>query len=187
MASGQLSAATAAEFADDEDLRRRVLIPYKPGCRYLKSAVMTLGGTADDGPTAKIRCEFEIPESCYIDDTGHFNAVEFNICYNQMLYYIVAKAVQEQALEPFASWTMDEYWERQLGDMFIIDYLHSSFRRRMRGRRFSGELELLGAAEWDGIQEGPWILVETACRFWEEAGGRCHGKVRMALLTPGRG
>ena len=36
---------------------------------------------------------FSIPESCYIDDTGHFNAVEFNICYNQLAYVLFAGVI----------------------------------------------------------------------------------------------
>ena len=35
---------------------------------------------------------FSIPDSCYIDDTGHFNAVEFNICFNQLAYVPSASA-----------------------------------------------------------------------------------------------
>ena len=37
---------------------------------------------------------------CCIDDTGHFNSVEFHICYNQTLYYTVAKSVQERLVRP---------------------------------------------------------------------------------------
>ena len=36
---------------------------------------------------------FSIPESCYIDSTGHFNAVEFNICYNQLAYVLFAGCI----------------------------------------------------------------------------------------------
>ncbi|MGW6540873.1 FcoT family thioesterase [Streptomyces sp. NPDC055051] len=39
---------------------------------------------------------FTIPEPCYIDDTGHFNAVEFNICYNQLAYYTLAAMIRDR-------------------------------------------------------------------------------------------
>jgi hypothetical protein len=40
-----------------------------------------------------------IPESCYIDDTGHFNAVEFNICFNQLAYVLFGKCVDAGILQ----------------------------------------------------------------------------------------
>ncbi|WP_329222759.1 FcoT family thioesterase [Streptomyces sp. NBC_01485] len=169
---------------NDAELLEKVLVPYKPNCRYLKSAELSVATESGGDAISSIRCAFEIPESCYIDDTGHFNAVEFNICYNQMVYYILAKSVKEGVAEPFDSWTMEQFWERQLPDMFIIDYLHSSFRRRMNGKRFWGELKIVGTSQWEGIEEGPWILIDTTCRFWEESGGKSQGKARLAIMNP---
>ncbi|TQE29281.1 hypothetical protein SipoB123_07675 [Streptomyces ipomoeae] len=171
-------------YENDAELLEKVLVPYKPNCRYLKSAELSVASEGDSEATSRIRCTFEIPESCYIDDTGHFNAVEFNICYNQMVYYILAKSVKEGVTEPFDSWTMEQFWERQLPDMFIIDYLHSSFRSRMNGKKFQGELNIAGISQWEGFEEGPWILIDTTCRFWEELGGKSQGKVRLAVRNP---
>jgi FcoT-like thioesterase domain len=70
-------------------LAAEILRPYKQNATYLKSAEIThvndksaiSPGTADHKLVSG-KGRFSIPESCYIDDTGHFNAVEFNICYN---------------------------------------------------------------------------------------------------------
>lgn len=67
---------------NDPSLLAQVLNPYKAHCKYLKSAQVTKEGDPHDGGRVIGRCEFSIPQSCYIDDTGHFNSVEFNICYN---------------------------------------------------------------------------------------------------------
>src|SRR5437868_7116844 len=63
-----------------------ILKPYRAHAIYLKSAAITHvhdGTAAQDAsgtpPLITGTGRFSIAESCYIDDTGHFNAVEFNI------------------------------------------------------------------------------------------------------------
>ncbi|MGW5445359.1 FcoT family thioesterase [Streptomyces asiaticus] len=168
----------------DVPLLRDVLKPYRDHCKYLKSIAVRTGSRGARAPLLSASCDFEIPESCYIDDTGHFNSVEFNICYNQMLYYLIAKAVRERLLEPFSQWSMEDYWERQLGDFLITDF-RSMFKRSMRGRRFSGEIEVLDVVEWAGSDVRDALLViHTACRYWDESGGNCQGEVQIAITNP---
>ncbi len=175
--------ATGHNHGSDDVLLERVLLPYRANCHYLKSAQVA-GGEPAEGGRLMAACEFEILESCYIDDTGHFNAVEFNICYNQMLYYLLAKSVQSRLARPFSGWTMDGYWKRQLADILIVEF-HSIFRRGMRGRRFFGEIEIVDIAEWEGsdIRE-PLVVLDTVCRYWDDDGGDCQGKVKIAITHP---
>lgn len=120
----------------DRNLLDEILTPYLPHCRYLWKASVSL--SPENGlPLA--RCAFTIPESCYIADTGHFNSVEFNICYNQMAYYLLAKTVKEGLAAPFDRWDMDDFRERQLSSILISDF-QSTFRRPVNGRHFSGEI-----------------------------------------------
>jgi hypothetical protein len=74
-----------------------ILSPYKAHARYLKTAEIASfrEKSSDDkgkGALAKGVGRFAILESCYIDNTGHFNAVEFNICFNQLAYVMFANA-----------------------------------------------------------------------------------------------
>ncbi|NJR65313.1 MAG: hypothetical protein HC772_08340, partial [Leptolyngbyaceae cyanobacterium CRU_2_3] len=60
-----------------QELLDTFLAPYKEHCRYLKRAqfqspVISTGREQ----SWLINGDFAIPESCYIDDTGHFNSVE---------------------------------------------------------------------------------------------------------------
>ncbi|SDY98315.1 FcoT-like thioesterase domain-containing protein [Micromonospora pattaloongensis] len=164
----------ALRFGEDAELLDRVLRPYREHCKYLKSAVVTASTDPDTAPLTA-RCEFEIPESCYIDDTGHFNAVEFNICYNQMFYYVAAKAVLEKAAEPYAQWTMDDYWRRQLPNILITDF-RSSFRRAMHGKRFYGEISFTRIH-----QRGSLLINDTRCRYWDDGTGDCRGEVKVVI------
>src|SRR5262245_14047302 len=130
--SHSVSSAGTVSLDTDNALLDDVLLPYKENCRYLKTALVEPGEQERD---LSVHCTFEIPESCYIVDTGHFNAVEFNICYNQMAYYLLAKAVQESLIEPFDAWSMADYWERQLPNILIADF-QSKFRRPIQSAAF---------------------------------------------------
>jgi hypothetical protein len=172
-------------YPDDEDLRVRVLTPYRgKNCEYLKTAEVTVTGHPPENGRLTVDCDFEIPESCYIDSTGHFNAVEFNICYNQMAYYMMAKSIQDGLLEPFSRWSMDDFWNRQLGNILITDF-HSAFRVEMRGQRFRGQLEVVDVAAWDGTDlRDPLVVMRTRCRYWDEFGGDSFGEVTAAITNP---
>ncbi len=73
-----------------DTLMNTVLEVYFPNCRYLKSA---------DFHYPEIKGEFGISSSCYIESTGHFNAVEAIICYNQLAYTFFAHGIDERIEE----------------------------------------------------------------------------------------
>jgi hypothetical protein len=128
--------------------------------------------------------EFVIEESCYIDDTGHFNAVEFNICYNQLAYYLIAKSVKEGLLPVLRDWSLEDFWRLQLPNILIIDF-HSTFKREMRGRVFSGSLSFTDVVRLDRSDWwNPLIVLRTSCRFWDGTGGNCRGEVKLAITNP---
>ncbi|GAB7188323.1 hypothetical protein ATKI12_8154 [Kitasatospora sp. Ki12] len=173
------------QYPDDPELLHRVLTPYRAkNCEYLKSAVILREGRTPETAKLTARCTFEIPESCYIDDTGHFNSVEFNICYNQMAYYLTAKAVKDKLVEPLSRWDMADFWDRQLGNILITDF-RSAFRTEMRGRHFRGEMEIIDIAEWEGTDlREPLLVMRTKCRYWDEFDGDSFGEVTVAITNP---
>ncbi|MET8046010.1 FcoT family thioesterase [Streptosporangium sp. NPDC005286] len=183
-ASGRVPKEEAVVSPNDPDLMAQVLKPYKENCRYLKAADLFQQVTDTGETRLYILCELGIDESCYIDDTGHFNAVEYNISFNQMMYYIIAKIIKERASSAFEEWTLEDFWKKQLPDILIVDY-HAFFRRPISSSRYFGELEITDIIKRDdssGTQ--PLVFVDFACRFWGENGGRARGNVRMALLNP---
>jgi len=167
-----------AGFATDHDLLDRVLRCYKPHCRYLTAMCVT----TTDG-VIRSSGNLSIGESCYIDDTGHLNAVEVNICFNQMLYYVIAKAVQERIGPIFATWTMGDYWRRQLPNI-LIARLTSTFRRPVDPRRFFGEFAITSATQRRlRPEDPPLIALDTEFRCWDEAGGEASGTVAVAIVA----
>jgi hypothetical protein len=172
--------AVVATYATDRELLSRVLRPYREHCQYLKTAVLEVA--QNQMPT--VSGELEIGESCYIDDTGHFNAVEFNICYNQLIYYLIAKSVQEGLLPALRGWTLDDFWRAQLPDILITDF-NSRFKRTMRGKRFFGNVSVADVVRFDkSAWWGPLIVLHTSCRFWDAPGGLSVGKVTIAIKNP---
>ena len=164
-------------FANDPDLLSDVLRPYaRPKTQYLKSATVAV---ADGLASAEGR--FAIPFPCYIDDTGHLNSVEVNICFNQLMYYLIAKCVQERVVSAFDSWTMEDYWAKQLPDILIARF-QSNFKRPIDSSDFSGEVSFSEFAETN--RSRPVLKVDMPWRFWDDKGGYAEGEVRMALVDP---
>jgi hypothetical protein len=164
----------------DPSLLQQVLLPYKPHCRYLLNAYLEHGAQAPAGGRSRsllvaAQGEFSIPESCYIADTGHFNAVEFNICYNQLAYFLLASCVQHR-LEPLAQWSLEEYRRRQLGDFLIVQF-SSAFRKQMKSDRFTGRVEIHKV-----MNRGGALFMKTYCRFEDGRGGLSEGDPLIAIL-----
>lgn len=178
-------AAPPACYPTDEELLARVLRCYKPNCRYLTAMTLSVMGEPDGGKGAAVRglADLAIGESCYIDETGHLNAVEVNIVYNQMCYYAIAKSVAERLGPVFSAWTMDDFWRRQLPEMLIAK-LSIRFRRAVERSRFSGELELGRAKQRRFTPAGPSLTaMDTAFRFWDDRDGRVDGEVTVAIVS----
>ena len=109
-----------------DEVRSRVLSPYKAEATYLLRAAVD--PSPREEALVSANGEFTIPFSCYIADTGHFNAVEFNICYNQLAYVLLGQCVISGLLPELEIATFEEYRRRQLPD-FLILRLKSSFRQ----------------------------------------------------------
>ncbi|GGS49618.1 FcoT family thioesterase [Actinokineospora fastidiosa] len=174
-----MSTATPVRHPTDTDLLARVLRCYKPNCRYLRA----MSVSAVDGHLLGT-AELAVDESCYIDDTGHLNAVEVNIAYNQMLYYAIALAVREDLVPAvLGTWTMDDYWRRQLPDI-LITRMVSRFRWPVDPRRFHGEFALTGhSSRRLSAESPPLIALETGFRFWDDHRGRSDGEVTVAIVA----
>lgn len=162
----------------------RLLQPYRDNCRYVFEASLTHARDKraprledpESWVTLHGRCG--VGGSCYIDDTGHFNAVEFNITYNQLLYAGLAGAVQHGLLPELRHWDLEEYWRRQLPDVLIVDY-HVRFPRPMRAHAFTGRFEIREVVPKPHKQ---LLLLRTGCRMDGERGGYSEADVLIALV-----
>jgi len=172
----------------DAALLSRLLMPYKPHCKYLKSVSVEYASDSLNGPTRldlgpiSAHGEFSIPESCYIQDTGHFNAVEFNICYNQIAYYLTAECIRHGLLKGVMDWNLEEYLQNQLSNCFISTF-SSTFHKPMKSQRFIGRMDLLAAT---ATRRG-YVFLETEVRFGHDENWLSEGAVRLACINAGAG
>jgi hypothetical protein len=160
------------------DVLDRILTPYKREAVYLQRA--TVDGHATDEAVVAARGDFAIPGSCYIADTGHFNAVEFNICYNQLAYALLGQCVLSSLLPALQIPTFEEYRRRQLPD-FLILRLSNSFRQAIDPRGFEGSVAVRTTTRKTSM-----LLIDTVVRFWDARGGNAEGEVLLGVIDSAR-
>jgi hypothetical protein len=159
-----------------EDLLVRVLEPYAcKGSRYLVDAEYK--ATAD---SVLARGNFSIGDSAYIRSTGHFNAVELVLCFNQLAYSAFAPAVLNGEIAALRGWSIDDYFNLQLPSM-LIKTTASRFRRPINAHNFSARLL---CKDFEVIERSwRYLKIPCAVEFWDEWGGDASGEVELAALN----
>jgi len=170
-----------------------ILRPYRVNAQYLKSAqIIHLSEkvAASDCAFVTGTGRFAIPESCYIDDTGHFNAVEFNICYNQLAYVLFGKCLELGVLQKLTkrlgdkmvsglSMSMADYKQRQLPSMLIVGIEGVRFFKELKSDDFRGELSINRVAPVGGA-----YFFFTSISFADAEGVKAKGSVVLAFVPP---
>ncbi|QHN32023.1 hypothetical protein GII32_18045 [Gordonia amarae] len=157
----------------DTELFTRVMAPYAA-----KRAIYLTGPpvvTIESGHLCSTG-RFSIAEPCYIDDTGHFNAAEFIICYNQLMYHTLAVAVRDELTPQFAAWTLEDYWAKQLPDVLIVE-MSSRFTRPIASLAFTGTFTVTSVMATSRL-----LVLDTEIGFTDDTGGRCSGTIRLAVV-----
>jgi FcoT-like thioesterase domain len=189
--------ASRTESSLAPELLSRILAPYQPtGTDYLKEASVAPGadhGSALDGadrratPIATAHGRYTILNSCYIQSTGHFNAVEFLICYNQLAYATFGHLVAHRLLdalpdgrvsaacqEQIRRMSIDLFFAKQLSSMFILR-AGTRFKRVIDTDDFAAELSVDSIMYRHGT-----LFIDTTCRFSDDQGGDADGNVLLA-------
>lgn len=173
-------ALTESESADTcpiaEDLLARVLEPYAhKGCRYLLDAEYR---AAEDSVLAY--GNFCITDSAYIRSTGHFNAAELIVCFNQLAYSAFAPAILNEEIPVLRGWSIADYFDNQLPSM-LIKTASSRFRRPINAEKFSARLL---CKDFQVIERSlRYLLVPCVIEFWDGVGGVASGEVELAALN----
>lgn len=162
---------------------QQVLAPYRANARYIADATWhhpaELSVPVQDDPSSWIRVEGRgsIASSCYADDSGHFNAVELNIVYNQMMYLGLASCAAA-GLTHVVPWGAEAFFRHQLTDVLIRDY-HARFERPINPRDFSVRLEIRSARV---RPERQMLWMHTACAVSCAMEGAATAEVTVALV-----
>lgn len=162
-----------------------IMAPYKKNCKYLKSVRIVsedeqrFSNGHKHSPVGLVTAkgEFSISDSCYIDDTGHFNSVEFHICYNQFIYVLLAYCVENRLLDAMKFMDLDEYKQRQLPDILLAEF-STSFKRPIKDSgNFHGMLTIRRA-----VMRGTTIFIKSHCTFYDDHNGFSEGDMLLAIV-----
>jgi hypothetical protein len=178
-----LPANISKDFIDD------ILKPYRKHAQYLKSAELThfqdkcsCATKGKDTGLITAKGRFSIPESCYIDDTGHFNAVEFNICFNQLAYVAFGKCLEANILKNLrlegASVSFGDFKRHQLANMLIVS-IESRYYKMLKSDDFTAELTINRISASAGA-----YFVFTSITFADAEGIKAKGTVLLAFAPP---
>lgn len=170
----------------DPAFLEEVLTPYRTNCRYLTSVIAQVEPKDDTKESASelanadivLHGEFAIPDSCYIDDTGHFNAVEFNICYNQIAYCYMAFVIANGLQPTLSNYDLPSFYEKQLSN-FLITTTQTKYASSLNAKRFFGSFRIANARS---TRYG--VRFDTEMAFRDGSAGRAHGEVVLAVLAP---
>ncbi|MES2732030.1 MAG: FcoT family thioesterase [Bacteroidota bacterium] len=161
----------------DEAFLQKVLTPYRQHCHYLKKAVFQQ--EEEQGVQGLIiKGEFAIGDSCYIDDTGHFNAVEYNICYNQIAYLHLGYCIKNNLIPELSVFDIDSYFEKQLSN-FLIARISSSYQSQLNAKHFHGTFGISAIK-----RTAKCTFINTYCYFNDDKTGTSKGEVTLAVLHP---
>ncbi|OBK22082.1 hypothetical protein A5634_07860 [Mycobacterium asiaticum] len=177
------STPARAEFTDisdtapiEEHLLVKVLEPYAyKGCRYLIDA--NYKATPD---SVLAYGNFSINEPAYIRSTGHFNAVELIMCFNQLAYSAFAPAILNEEIPVLRGWSISDYFDLQLPSM-LIKNTASRFKRMIHAQKFSARLL---CQDFEVIERSlRYLSIKCDIEFWDEYGGAASGQVELAALN----
>lgn len=157
---------------------------YLPHVRYLRSARVECGEVGEPFESelgnclAVARGEFSSRPPWYIRDTGHFNSIEFNICYNQLAFVLVGQCVELGAVGALsAQLPKHEFRDRMLPDIVISRY-SVSFERPMRAPEFCASVGIMKV-----ISKMGRLFLQTTCWVGPTQGNWCsRGDVMLAIV-----
>ncbi|MGV0626057.1 FcoT family thioesterase [Mycolicibacter minnesotensis] len=159
-----------------ESVLAKILEPYAyKGCRYLLEAQ-----SQADADSVLAQGRFSIAESAYIRSTGHFNAVELVLCFNQLAYSAFAPAIANGVIPAFRGWTLDDYCKHQLSSMYIRTS-SSRFKRPIDATDFHARLHCHDLEIVDRTVR--YLKVPCVIEFWDSHGGSAYGEFELAALN----
>lgn len=168
------------------ELLSRVLTPYFPHCRYLVCAHLEVppvydqnNGNGTAGKRSKgiqAHGAFTIERSCYGNNTGHFNAAEFIICFNQLAYSMIAQSIILGHMAELGLEGLEGFQAAQLQGILIGRVRELSFKRQINPKRFTGSVRIENV-----IARGGTTFYSLGGNFKDDVDGYSAGEMTIAI------
>ena len=120
------------------EIIRKALITYvAKNTQYLTKAQI-----CKKDNTVILNADFSINESCYLSPgSGHFNAVEALMCFNQMIYVSLLAGIENKMFYFYNNITPDDFNQHRR-EVYILEFEKMKFRKQIDNKHFQGVLEL---------------------------------------------
>jgi len=121
-----------------EDIINRALVTYlAKNTRYVINAQIS-----KINDTVNLTADFSIKESCYLSPaSGHFNAVEALMCFNQMLYVALLGGINEKMFSFYEHITPDDF-NRHRRKVYLLEFEKIKFKKQINNEFFHGRITL---------------------------------------------
>ncbi|GED98576.1 FcoT family thioesterase [Gordonia crocea] len=176
-----MSDAEVTPQADDRrELITRATAPYAAtGCRFLQQ----LQVNGDAAGTIHARASLALTEAVGREGPPLLSPVEFLICYNQMLYGTLATIIADRLHPALASWTLDDFWQRQLPNV-VIHHATTSIAEPLDARSLHGSLTIERIS--DRLIKRRTLLIDTTVGLTDPTGRIATGSIEVALTDSPR-
>jgi hypothetical protein len=142
-----------------------ILEPYRPECRHLTAIEYGESKREENTPSEiSAIAHFRIEPSWYIRSTGHFNAVDAVLCFNQMGYACIDQYFSTK-LDESDHHLLDTYRARRLNDM-VIARMDLSFRKPITSSCVDASIHIVKARK---IKSG--FLFKFECVYYDNLDG----------------
>ncbi|MEM1168016.1 MAG: FcoT family thioesterase [Cyanobacteria bacterium P01_H01_bin.35] len=158
----------------DNDFLLKALKPYSSKEAVYLQEASVLGKLGSDSNYI-VQGKFSIESPCYVDETGHFNAVEFVMCYNQIVAVSLAYATQHKLLLCLEDLTVEEFYILYMSGIYITR-LESTYKSLINPQEFSCKLEFIKERKRSRLS-----ILKTLVEFSDPQGGIASGKVDLAI------
>jgi len=151
-----------------DEVIRVMLEPYFSSVRYLRMANFNY---------PSIEGYFEINNSCYCEETGHFTLTELSICYNQLAYTFFGYSAQEGLVGDYGKVPIEIFRGLRHRNMLIPKVREITFKKQINPKKFYGSINFGKAREFKGSG-----FFDTSFRFWDKNGGNASGEILLAKV-----
>ncbi len=160
----------------DNDFLLKALKPYSSKeAVYLQEASVLSLGKLRSNSNYIVQGKFSIESPCYVDETGHFNGVEFVICYNQIGAVSLAYATQNKLLLCLQDLTVEDFYILYMSGIYITR-LESTYKSLINPKEFSCKFEVIKERKGSRLS-----ILKTLVEFSDPQGGIASGKVDLAI------
>ena len=107
----------------------QILSLYADQCQYLRNVIFRTN-TADG--------KFVVEKPFYVKSTGHINAIDINICHNQLGYCLINYMIGNKKLD----WSLDDFATHQLSNIYILN-ISMIFHKKIVSQTFMGKMNVI--------------------------------------------